>query len=115
MTEAKPELVECRACGHQISVKAKFCPNCGDRITLKEKVLKPYQKTTNFLKRWNHHYQIEKQKRAEERTRLAEIRRQIITKSPIQPFLKVLFKALIPLMFTAVFLALLVTIIHTYF
>jgi|ETNmetMinimDraft_23_1059889.scaffolds.fasta_scaffold363899_1 DNA-directed RNA polymerase subunit RPC12/RpoP len=63
MTEAKPELVECRACGHQISVKAKFCPNCGDRITLKEKVLKPYQKTTNFLKRWNHHYQIEKEKK----------------------------------------------------
>ena len=76
MTEAKPELVECRACGHQISVKAKFCPNCGDRITLKEKVLKPYQYTKNFLKRWNHYYQIEKQKEADERTRLAEIRRK---------------------------------------
>ena len=37
MTEAKPELVECRACGLQISVKAKSCPNCGDRYTLKEK------------------------------------------------------------------------------
>ena len=37
MTEAKPELVECRACGHQISVKAKSCPNCGDRYSLKEK------------------------------------------------------------------------------
>ena len=31
MPEDIPELVECRACTHQISVKAKSCPNCGDR------------------------------------------------------------------------------------
>ena len=37
MPDTKPELIECRACGHQISVKAKFCPNCGDRYSLKEK------------------------------------------------------------------------------
>ena len=37
MPDTKPELIECRACGHQISVKAKSCPNCGDRYSLKEK------------------------------------------------------------------------------
>ena len=63
MPDTKPDLIDCRACGHQISVKAKSCPNCGDRITLKEKVLKPYQNTKNFLTRWYHYYQIEKEKK----------------------------------------------------
>jgi len=37
MPDTKPDLIECRACGHQISVKAKSCPNCGDCYSLKEK------------------------------------------------------------------------------
>ena len=82
MPDTKPELIECRACGHQISVKAKSCPNCGDRITLKEKVLKPYQNTKNFLKRWNHHYQIEKEKKKGEK----------------EPILKLIIKYILNLM-----------------
>ena len=33
-----PELVNCRVCGHEISTSARSCPNCGDTISLKEKL-----------------------------------------------------------------------------
>ena len=62
MTEAKPELVECRACGHQISVKAKSCPNCGDRYTLKDKIFGYKDKIDNYVEETKHQFREEEEK-----------------------------------------------------